>query len=378
MKSESTYHALLARGIDSATANHLIDSKISLNKLKTLSLDKLLRCGLNENQANLILKEERPPIPIETVKKLIFESRSICCICRDRNKPFIIHHIIDWEKSRDNSEKNLVVLCLNDHGETHSKHSLSQNLTPQLIKDSKTKWIKRVGELDSEAVSNLLVEGSRWDYINHARLIELANNLQIQLNKTKLFETLFSHKVLDHRGYLTQDFISKAKRKPYMYDFGFGLQLYEHHKELLESIIKRLQIVDLKSTWSKTQFTTWLKPGMFFAFQGASYFKKGKKLIGKEIRECYRQAKKIKLSFTINAWEATSCSAWVDSMSGHKSITAICFLRGLSKRNGILQVNTSCLCIGSYFKSFPSSRDQLNAIFSYPEEFGNDGMIDNN
>ena len=82
----------------------------------------------------------------------MYKSRNTCCICRDSTKSIVVHHIEEWNVSKNNSEENLVVLCVDDHDKAHTKKELSKNLTSDLIKSSKIKWEKEV----KEHVENLL------------------------------------------------------------------------------------------------------------------------------------------------------------------------------------------------------------------------------
>jgi len=107
-----TYNALLARGIDSHTSIKIINSGLTIAQLKTMDLTSLEGLGLSKEIATQIHSEPRPSIPAGTVIKLLYDSRRTCCVCRDDNKSVIIHHITEWHETKDHSEENLVVLCL--------------------------------------------------------------------------------------------------------------------------------------------------------------------------------------------------------------------------------------------------------------------------
>jgi hypothetical protein len=62
-----TFYALLARGIDSQIASKMVEHNYTINKLKLLKVNELIKLGLNKKQADNLLKENRPPIPIETI-----------------------------------------------------------------------------------------------------------------------------------------------------------------------------------------------------------------------------------------------------------------------------------------------------------------------
>lgn len=348
-----TFYALLARGIDSQIASKMVENNYTINKLKLLKLNELIKLGLNKKQADNLLKETRPPIPIETIINLLFKSKSTCCICREHSNPIIIHHILSWEKIRDHSEKNLVVLCLNDHAEAHTDRRISHNLTPELIRELKIKWEKEVKNSDAKAILGLTDVYARWDYINHQRLFEMVETMKIKTKDNIYFRELINLGIINKFG-LINDHLSWKNQNPptfYLYDFGGATMLYLYTKSLLEQVISRLAIVDIIGRWNKTEINALVKPGIFISCQGAFYFKSSKNNEGRnQIRQCYRQSNNIKINFQIDAWEATSSSSKNDSLCGHKVITCICFVRDILERDGILTINASCLSIGSDFR----------------------------
>jgi hypothetical protein len=88
------------------------------------------------------------------MNKLLFESRYTCCVCRDRSRKIIVHHIHKYSDSRSHAEDNLVVLCLNCHGEAHTTRELQLNLTPERLREHKKQWLEYVKQLDNcEALS---------------------------------------------------------------------------------------------------------------------------------------------------------------------------------------------------------------------------------
>lgn len=148
-----TFNALIGKGIDSEKANKIIRNGLTIEQLATCSHDTLNEIGLNKNDLDLIFRSKRPPIPDEIVNSLLYKSRKTCCVCREREKAIIIHHIVEWNKSKSHSEDNLVVLCLVHHDEAHSKKELSLNLTPNRIRAAKEKWELEVQKHDNVILS---------------------------------------------------------------------------------------------------------------------------------------------------------------------------------------------------------------------------------
>jgi hypothetical protein len=151
---QKTFNALMERGFDSETANRLEKAGYTLSSLTTLDDNKLISINISEELIDIIRDEKRPAIPSETMNKLLFESRYTCCVCRDRSGGIIVHHIEKYSESHSHDEDNLVVLCLNCHGEAHTTRELQLNLNRDRLRQSKKLWLERVKQLDNrEALS---------------------------------------------------------------------------------------------------------------------------------------------------------------------------------------------------------------------------------
>lgn len=151
---QNTFKALMDRGCDSETANRLEKAGYTLNKLKNLDVNELHDLNIPQELIDIILQEKRPPIPRTTMNKVLFESRYTCCVCRDRSQGIIVHHIHKYSESRNHAEDNLVVLCLQHHGDAHTTRGLQLNLTPERLRESKQKWLDLVKQFDNhEALS---------------------------------------------------------------------------------------------------------------------------------------------------------------------------------------------------------------------------------
>ncbi|MEH2280716.1 MAG: HNH endonuclease signature motif containing protein [Nostoc sp.] len=143
----------MARGFDLETANRLKEAGHTLNSLKTSDINQLRSLNIKEELINIIFSEKRPPIPPETLDKVLDESSWTCCVCRDRKQGIIVHHIHEYSDSHSHAEDNLVVLCLNHHGEAHTKRELQINLTPDRLRELKKRWLERVEQYNHEALS---------------------------------------------------------------------------------------------------------------------------------------------------------------------------------------------------------------------------------
>lgn len=87
--------------------------------------------------------KKRKQIPKKIEAKLIVESRNICNICW-KSKEVQIHHIIPIKLGGNNSEDNLIVVCLNCHSEAHTKKEMARNLGPETLRLFKETWTELI------------------------------------------------------------------------------------------------------------------------------------------------------------------------------------------------------------------------------------------
>lgn len=359
--NNKSFLAFIVRGIDSKIATDLIEKNITLAKLKYLNVDKLLTLGISRKVAEEIEKEVRPPIPTKTAIKLLYDSKRTCCVCRASYKPIIIHHIEEWNESRSHDETNLVVLCLEDHDLAHTKKGLSIALSKQQLKEFKKNWINDVVTKDALAILGLVNRDySRWDYFNHNRIFELFFQNKIEYESFKTFETCYQLGLINDLGVIVN--LNLKKNQFYFYDFGDGYMLSYYMKELFESLLKHLPIIDLTDKFNKEDVLSLISPGKFIALQAGFYFKDlTKKQHGKnQMRKGYYQKGNIKIEFVIDAAECTSCSAWGDHIRRHSLVTPICYVKGLRVEEQKLIIDTSCLAIGSYFEDSEFRKNRHN------------------
>lgn len=162
--SSRTKKAMLGMGIDSAMADRLIENGINANSLKALSETTLRDLGLTQSQIEDVIGAGRPPIPKDILNTVLFNSKWACCICRDPKKAVIVHHLSPWVESRSHAVDNLVILCLEHHGEAHTIHQLTLNLTPDRIKDARDRWYavaEAFNHNEAERLANLIAEDHR-------------------------------------------------------------------------------------------------------------------------------------------------------------------------------------------------------------------------
>ena len=171
--SKGTFNALMRRGFDLETANRLTSNGYSLSSLKSLDKNSLQSLKFSEELIQALLKEPRPPIPSKILNKILYESRMTCCVCRNSSQGIIVHHIHEFSDSRSHAEENLVVLCLNHHGEAHTKRELQLNLTPKRLREFKTCWLSDVKQYDNREALSI---NSEYSYEAIKRISEVVHH----------------------------------------------------------------------------------------------------------------------------------------------------------------------------------------------------------
>ncbi len=94
----------------------------------------------------------RQPIDEKIYLRLLQNSNFICCLCKGtKSDAYLIHHITEYSKTKDNSYKNLAVLCPNDHDLAH-RHGIAttSGISEGEIKETKKKWEKEVKKANKE------------------------------------------------------------------------------------------------------------------------------------------------------------------------------------------------------------------------------------
>lgn len=355
--SSSTFNALFARGVDSSIAQTLADSKYTITQLKQKSQVELERLGLSPEQAQSLLDESRPAISSDIVNRLLFNSKRTCCICRNPKSPIIIHHIVEWHKSRSHAEDNLVVLCLHHHDEAHTKKGLSLALSEKELRSHKEQWEEKVRTIDTKAILGLkdTSDYARWDWVNIRRVSELFLQLGLTITSDRILSQLKILNIIDINNLLTDpNKWNTATPRFYYLDFGEGMYVGYYLDKLVRKVVNALPLNDITKIKSRSELKSILKPGMFISIQRAFYFRsleKKRQYGGQEMREAYYQGHGIRISFVYDAWYCTSSSARADSMYGHKQKTVLGFVNSITESESFLEINLSCLAAGSYFAS---------------------------
>lgn len=145
----------LQYGIPSHLALKYTSLGLSVTTFRSLPIQKLVEIyGISDEEASQVKKGLlRQPIDETTLQDLLENSNFVCCCCKGiKGDSYIIHHIVEYEVSQDNSYANLAVLCPNDHDLAHRPPGLTNRLTTEQIRKSKESWETKV-KLHNLAVS---------------------------------------------------------------------------------------------------------------------------------------------------------------------------------------------------------------------------------
>jgi hypothetical protein len=345
-----TVAALVARGVDTQTAIRLNTCGWTLGTLRVATAEQLSALGLSDELSAQLLKGDRPPIPIENAMRILHRNRFQCCVCRDPSKPIIIHHVNPWATSRDHSDSNLAVLCLDHHERAHSVSTLAKNLDASTLRSLKQQWEAACVEQDRLSI----IQASRldydaWLYFNHLRLFELTKQLHIPLTKLDGFASAKAQDLVDQSGNLR----SRKSTLPYMYDDVLGMTLYHYVRAVLEAAIKRITVVNFSDLLDRGTAHQLLAAGDFVIVQGAhTFFRRTEKKRGKgDIMFGIRRANNVEFRFTFDRWEATSCSAWATWLSGRQSVASLVQVKDVSREDGDAIVAVTVIAISNGHKS---------------------------
>jgi hypothetical protein len=346
---QKTRLALLARGFDAHTADGLIARGWTVGRLQQRQDAELRGLGLSEELLNSLRTGERPPIPTPTLTKLLFDNRFLCCVCRDQNKPIIVHHIVDWAISHSHEASNLAVLCLEHHNAAHITGGLTQRLDATTLRHLKAKWEAAVLTLDAKSIlDSSRLEYRSWNYFNHMRLMEIANVLSIRMHGLSAADYGRRMRLVDAGGVVLPR--NQNSNSPYMYDDGSGMALYNYMKDLFDAILPHLTILNISDYFDRGTLPPLLTNGDYIFAQGVHTFKSenSTKNGHGQITKGARRANHVEVQFIFDRWEATSTSAW-GWLQGRQTAGSLIRVRGVEREGTLLRITGTVLALGDGF-----------------------------
>lgn len=345
MTNNPTEKALIARGFDSATATRLRHAGQSLEKLKLADEQVLTALGLNAEQISVIRSGSRPPIPPEDLAKVLFANRWVCCVCREPDRPIIVHHVKDWSSSRDHSPENLAVLCTIHHGEAHTHRQLEQNLTPARVFAFKAEWEQQVQRDDALAIQQgSQLQADNWYYFNHLRLFELAQELGVVPESVPGYQQALAAGACDQAGAV----VKKTSPGSFMYADSDRMQLYRYVTGLFRAVMQDAVVRNISDYLDRGLLGNMVVRGDLVFVQGLHTFSPQRPApLGTQLINGSRAANGVAVNFVFDLAEATSASAWSLWLRGRQSVGSIIQVKQLQRVDGKLHLNGTVLAIRS-------------------------------
>jgi hypothetical protein len=343
--------ALLARGVDSGLALKLREDKWSLAKLQLLSPEKLMDLGISEAVVPVILGKGRPPIPPDRLVKTLYDNRWLCCVCRDNERPVVVHHIKPWAESRDHSQSNLAVLCSIHHGEAHSTHALELTLTADRLRALKATWEHEVSRLDPLAIFKATqLMSCQWWYFNHLRVIEIAKHVGVEVTHLRGFQGALRNGACDEEGYLcAREGLLYVGQAP-------SLSLYRYMSDMLKAAMDHACVRNISDDLDRGTLGFLITRGDLVFVQGSYHFTdmppNGS---GADSVRGRRRVNGVEISFVFDRNEGTSGSARTLWLLGTQALGCLLRVNKLQRDlKGILHIGATVLAIRSAHEELKS------------------------
>lgn len=340
-----TVAALMQRGLSDAEATRLHREGHTLASLMQLDDAALAALGLNPAQIVEIRSGGRPPIPFETLAQVLWANRSICCVCRQHGLAIILHHIEPWAESRDHSPENLAVLCLEHHAKAHTRGDLEQNLTPDRLRNFKAAWEQEVQHLDARAIlAASRINGHQWWWFNHLRLFELAAALGIRLQALAEFAAARRREMIDDDGALRDS----GSQTNYRYEGGNGTVLSAYVRDVLGAVLERAAVFNISDDLDPGFLSRVVSPGDLVFVQGRHVFKQlNTQMEGPgQAARVRRQANRVRVSFTVDRWDAVATSPWATWMRGAQAAASLVRVVAIDHEAGYLNLACTGIAMG--------------------------------
>lgn len=259
---DSVKTKLLCYGVDLDLATRAEQKGLTLQTIRSLRVRALISSyGFSKAEADELKSSiRRKPISEDIVDLLLKSCNFLCCVCKgDKGQSYIIHHIVSYAETQDNSYNNLVVLCPNDHDLAH-RAGLTMRITARQLKKSKFDWERQVSEANSRRAAQLVnVREHTIDFINIRRMEQLSIAILGEIPETQYTHSLQVAKILNDQRSFDQKYVREnLSGRNYLFDYITHSEP-EHYKEILEKIASKLEFVDFgeesKGGYSSLQYT---------------------------------------------------------------------------------------------------------------------------
>lgn len=343
MNRNRTDIALMARGMTNTQAKQLREQGWTLGKLQATNDAALQTLGISAEIIEKLRGEARPAIPADTLTKVLFANRWVCCICRDAERPVIVHHIQPWAESRDHSAENLAVLCTQHHGEAHTTRGLEVTLSPSRLRDAKQLWEAEAARLDAAAIQEgTQLQSDNWLYFNHLRLLELAVAGGVDVTEVPGFFAALRAAVCDRDG----NIIKAAEPESFMYVDSDRMPLYRYMKNMLYALLAHATVRNISDDLDRGVLKTLVLEGDLIYVQGLHVFSDAQPAPSNaQPVNGRRSANKVEISFVFDRREATSMSSWTDWLRGSHGVGSLLQVKRLDRDGDRLRISGTVIAI---------------------------------
>lgn len=251
--------------------DQLEDLGLPVSTFRATSQKSLIaRYGLDPKIIKMVKEKiDRQPIDPEVVTRLLHNSAMTCCCCRGaKSDSFLIHHIIEYAISQDNSYENLAVLCPACHDSAHTVHKLSENLNPGDIRRHKQLWEEAVKKLEVEKACRIGEVGT-IDYVNIPRIMELAKKYLDSIPDIDSRDYLARAGILDRKGNLLY-LPKEAESSNYL----IRPMLVDYYYEVFKTVLARLDFSNLDDLLKMREIQRSETLGKLCYYVGGLYGKK--------------------------------------------------------------------------------------------------------
>lgn len=274
--NQKTLTTLLQYGVSTLLAEKANNAGLTVSKARVLNQkDIVSKYGLTADEAKaLAVAVRRTAIDSDSVQLLLERSNFTCCICKGVKSPaYIIHHIVEYEKTQDNRYTNLAVLCPTDHDLAH-QGGLTLRLTDDQIRKAKTSWEKKIEVANAQRAAQMIdVNDDAIDYVNIKRIEELCVRLFKKVPNTGLTVGLKRAGILAKDGSFDQKYVqTKLSGGRYLFDYITHKET-EHYKQLMQEIANVVDFIDLDCTASAGRSHLKAAEGKYAFFIGGVYAK---------------------------------------------------------------------------------------------------------
>jgi HNH endonuclease len=137
---------LIQYGLARDFAERVHGAGLTVTSARATSIKNLVsKYGFSSAEATELRKcVDREPIDPEVVNRLLLRGNFTCSLCKgQKGVSYVIHHIVEYEKTQDNRYENLIVVCPNDHDLAHQT-GLTLRITADQLRNAKTAWEREV------------------------------------------------------------------------------------------------------------------------------------------------------------------------------------------------------------------------------------------